>query len=147
MRIFTRNNASDSEKAEVVTAWGLAWRKFKRHKLAITAMAILAFVYVMVIFAGFFAPYLPAETLPHIHMPPQRIHFFDHQGKLHLMPFMYGMKSEMDLEKLQRVYIEDKTVYIRFASSLGARRRSTVRIETSRGSGCLAWMMVVRLHF
>ena len=108
MRIFIRNRASSTENAQVTTAWDLAWRKFKRHKLAITAMVVLALIYITVIFAGFFAPYLPAETLPHIHMPPHRIHFFDHQGKFHLRPFVYGVKSEMDLEKLQRVYVEDK---------------------------------------
>ena len=57
-----------AKTSRVVTARELAWRKFRRHKLAIAATAILVLTYLATIFASFFAPYLSQETLPHVNM-------------------------------------------------------------------------------
>ena len=96
-----------AKRTRVVTAGDLAWRKFRQHKLAIGATVVLLLTYFGTIFAGFFAPYLSQETLPHVNMPPQKFHFIDSEGRFHLRPFMYGMKSELNMDILQWQYLED----------------------------------------
>lgn len=52
----------------------------------------LAAIHVLVLFAGFFAPYgFPTQnrTLPFA--PPTRLHLVDADGRLHLRPFVYGI--------------------------------------------------------
>jgi len=52
--------------------WRLIARRFARHRLAVAAMFVLAALYVVAVFAEFFAPY-PANwrDLPHAYCPPQ----------------------------------------------------------------------------
>ena len=62
----------------------------KRSRKVWIALAVLAPPHLLVVFAGFLAPYDFAEqhrALPYA--PPTRLHFFDGQGKLHLRPFVY----------------------------------------------------------
>lgn len=66
----------------------------RRYKLWLT-LAVVAAFHSVILFAGFFAPYDFAtqdRVLPYA--PPSRIHFFDRQGKLHLRPFVYGLKDD-----------------------------------------------------
>jgi peptide/nickel transport system permease protein len=49
----------------------------------------------MVIFAGFIAPYnFDTQERFHPFAPPARIHFLDSNGKFHLRPFVYAVRSE-----------------------------------------------------
>ncbi len=53
-------------------------------------IVFLAAIHVVVLFAGFFAPYDPAAQnrgLPFV--PPTRVHVVDSQGHLHARPFVY----------------------------------------------------------
>ena len=57
-------------------------------------MAIVAFALAncCLLFAGFFAPYSPAEQhRDFAYAPPVRLHFVDQGGHLHLRPFVYGI--------------------------------------------------------
>ena len=47
----------------VASQWQLMWRKLRRHKLAISAAAILAIFYVTAIFCEFFSPYAVGQPL------------------------------------------------------------------------------------
>jgi peptide/nickel transport system permease protein len=85
----------------------MRWR-FMRHKLAVISMGIIALLYVIAIFAEFISPYDPVVfSRRHVLVPPQAIHFWDAEGKFHLRPFVYGLKSERDPETLRRLYQED----------------------------------------
>ena len=54
----------------------------------------LAGVHLLVIFAGFFAPYdYSTQDRMHPYAPPARIHLVDCSGKLHLRPFVYALKD------------------------------------------------------
>jgi peptide/nickel transport system permease protein len=56
-------------------------------------LIILCVLHGIVLCAGFFAPYDPAEqdrTSPYL--PPMRLHFLDMQRHLHLWPFVYSLK-------------------------------------------------------
>ncbi len=85
------------------------WRKFVKHKLAIFGGTILAIFYIIAVFCEFFSPQNMYErNTKYIYCPPQRIHFFDEEGKFYLRPFLYGLKSKLDLKTFRRIYTEDK---------------------------------------
>jgi len=97
------------EKIYVASQWKLMWWKLKKHKLAIVGGSILVILYILALFCEFFAPYnVSTRHSKYIYAPPQRIHFFDEQG-FHIPPFVYGLKSKIDLKSFQRVYEIDKS--------------------------------------
>lgn len=84
----------------------LMWWKFRRHRLALISALFLMALYAMITIVEFLAPYdLAARHVDFIHAPPQRVHLFD-QGHF-VGPFVYGRKATLDMETLQRVYIDD----------------------------------------
>lgn len=94
----------------VANQWQLMWRKFKKHKLAITATVILGLLYLMAMFAEFVSPYDPNQRYPDYPFhAPQRLRFFD-QGTFHLRPFVYGIESEFDFDKFVNVYVDNTDV-------------------------------------
>ena len=106
------------EETKVYTAsqWRLMWWKFRKHKLAMASLSIVALMYLVVIFCEFLAPYpLEHQNIPKAYAPPQRLRFFSEQG-FHLRPFVYGLKNVRHPVTRQRVYDEDteKRYPIRF---------------------------------
>jgi peptide/nickel transport system permease protein len=98
----------EDERIFVASQWQLMRWRFMRHKLAVISMGIIALLYVIAIFAEFISPYDPVVfSRRHVLVPPQAIHFWDAEGKFHLRPFVYGLKSERDPETLRRLYQED----------------------------------------
>jgi len=94
----------------------LMWRKFRKHKLAVVSLVILAFLYLGVLFPEFFAPFSPFDRNANYPVvPPQPIRFIDATGKFHLRPFVYGIELKMD-EMFRRTYEthEDEVYPIRF---------------------------------
>jgi len=90
------------EKAYVASQWQLMWWRFRRHRLAIVATAVVILLYVLAIFAEFFATHDPNKQYALVtYLPPQRIHF---EG---LSPFVYGIKQERNPETLGMEYGED----------------------------------------
>lgn len=65
-----------------------------RTKLGLP-LSLLVGIHLVVLFAGFFAPYGPAAQDRDVPFaPPVRLHFVDTQGKFHPRPFVYGWISE-----------------------------------------------------
>ncbi|MDD9988982.1 MAG: ABC transporter permease [Spirochaetaceae bacterium] len=98
---------SGAHRTRRVTGRTLAWRKFRKHKLALAALAFLTLSYTVCIFAGFFAPYPPAESSERVYMRPQPIQFFDGDGRLQ-RPFVYGTKQAVN-QDFQLVYERDES--------------------------------------
>ncbi len=97
------------EKIFFASQWRLMWWKFKRHKLALFSGLFLLALYLMIIVVEFISPYgLRTRHTDHIYSPPQPVHFFDEQGHFQ-RPFVYGWSNELDLDRLYRVYSEDKS--------------------------------------
>lgn len=97
--------------------WQLVWRKFKRHKLALFATAIILLLYFVAIFADFFAINDPQQrNVEYVFAPPQSLHFVDEAGTFHLVPFVYDLTQELDMDTLERNYTEDtsKRYHLRF---------------------------------
>lgn len=99
----------EEKKLFVASQWQLIRWKFLRHKLAIGALAVLAIFYLCAIFAEFVSPYdATNHDVRYMHAPPQRLRFFDEKGYFHLRPFVYGLKSELDMVTLHTSYEEDR---------------------------------------
>ncbi len=106
--IKAKKKITDEEKYYVATQGQLMWRKFRKHKLAITGGSVLLFFYFLAIFCGFFSTQdITTHNLKHMYAPPQRIHLFAEDG-LHF-PFVYGLKGKVDPVTLRKTYVEDKT--------------------------------------
>jgi peptide/nickel transport system permease protein len=105
------------ERILVASQWQLMWWKFRRHKLALVAVVIISFLYVVAAFVEFIAPYDPRlQDRTRAFQPPTKIHFVDAGGNFHLRPFVYGIRSERDPKTLSLVFEEDTTRahYIQF---------------------------------
>ncbi len=67
-------NVAPARKREIGTLsqWQLIRLRFSRHRLAVGAMSLLGVLYLLAVFAEFFAPYPTRwKDLPHAYCPPQ----------------------------------------------------------------------------
>jgi len=98
------------ERYYTASQWQLMWRKIKKHKLAILGGVMLAIFYIVAIFCEFFSSQdMYKRNTKYIYCPPQRIHFFDKEGKFHRRPFVYGFERTRDPITWEKIYKEDKT--------------------------------------
>jgi len=89
-----------------------AWRQFRRHRLAMIGGGILAVLYFMAAFAGFFSTYDPnfyTFTPSFRYAPPTRVYFRDPETGRWTRPFVYRVKKELDLETFTDRYVEDRS--------------------------------------
>ena len=94
------------------TQWQLMWWKFRKHKAAMVALVIIVIMYLGAAFAPMIAPYRADERhRGYVYVPPQKIRFLDRQG-FSLRPFVYPLRQEMDMQTLQRHFIEDPTTRV-----------------------------------
>lgn len=101
----------DQERA-TLTQGQLMWRYFLRNRLAVvSALVLLLFYFVMVAVPGFFSTYdFNEQREDYIFTPPQIPRFIDTNGRFHLRPFVYGLKSELDMETFTWVHKEDRSI-------------------------------------
>jgi len=101
----------DSDGTVVIGAlsqWQLIRRRFVRHRLAVASLFMLAVLYVVAVFAEFFAPYPPGlKNIDRLYCPPQPVQFSLSEG-LHV--------SALDLHKdpvtYRKMYITDQDVSV-----------------------------------
>lgn len=83
----------------------LTWWRFKRHRLAVVSLFIVAFFYSTTIFADFLATSDPHATdARRSYIPPQGIHFFDDGS---FSPHVYALKGQRDMKTFKMVYVPD----------------------------------------
>ncbi|WP_247900810.1 ABC transporter permease [Paenibacillus pabuli] len=88
--------------------WRLIYQKFKKHKLARISMYLLGAFYIIALFAQFIAPYgLQSYDSKYVNAPPMGLRFVDADGKFHIKPFVYELKSERDPETLRKMFVPD----------------------------------------
>ena len=98
----------EQERYYQASQWKIMWWKFKRHKIAVWSGVVLILFYLCVPFAEVIAPYTPnTRDSLHLYAPPQPLHLF-HEGKF-VGPFVYGMKSEIDMTAMKWVFTPDPT--------------------------------------
>jgi peptide/nickel transport system permease protein len=114
-----REGPAPNEPAVLVASqWQLMWWKFRRHKLAVAGGVVVILLYLVAIFAEFLATTDPNQVnATYTYGPPQRPHLFrDTPDGLDFGPYVYGYKSEIDLETLSRTFTidESKIVPVQF---------------------------------
>ena len=98
---------TQEEKWTQATPFQLTWLRFKKHKLALWSSGCLIFLYVIVIFAEFFAPYNPLErNSKRIFAPPQKVHFYDKNEKTWGL-YTYDFVVKRDKKTLRPMYQQD----------------------------------------
>lgn len=105
------------ESYYLASQWQLVWRKFRRHRLAMFSLVVIAFLYSFALFAEFYS--INDHQQRHVKYakaPPHSLHFVDEDGAFHIVPFIYELKQELDMETLQRNYseIKSKRYHLRF---------------------------------
>ena len=100
-----RRSSQEEERFFVASQWQLTWWKFRKHRLAMTALPLLLAFYVVALFAEFISPYQPVTRFAdYPNAPPQRIRFVDGSGQLSLRPFVYALEQYRDPETLRITY-------------------------------------------
>jgi len=102
----TEPTGTESESFYRASSWRLMWWKFRRHKVAVAAAAILLAFYLLIPFVEVIAPYNQTKRNgDFIYAPPQSVHLM-HEGRF-AGPFVYPYKFSFDLESFRRVYTTD----------------------------------------
>jgi peptide/nickel transport system permease protein len=97
-----------TKDANYSSQWQLMYLRFKKHKLARISLFILAFLYTIALFAQFIAPYgLQSYDSKYVNVPPMGFRFVDADGKFHIKPFVYELKSTRDPETMRKVFVPD----------------------------------------
>jgi len=96
------------EQYFLASQWQLMWRKLRRHRLALAGATVLALLYIVAIFAEFFAPHdIFQRHNDFINAPPQLVRVLD-QGSVRL-PFVYPLVQTRNEVTLRREYAADTT--------------------------------------
>ncbi|MBI3959719.1 MAG: ABC transporter permease [Chloroflexi bacterium] len=86
----------------------LMWRRFLRNRLAVGGTIVLTIMYIIIIFAEFFAPYNHLfSNSDFVTRPPQALRFIDAEGNFHLRPFVYGTTTTLDIANLIYIHEDD----------------------------------------
>ncbi len=105
----------EQERFYTASQWQLVWWRFRRHRLAVFSLWLLAFAYASLLVTELLAPYGKDTRNPaFILAPPQTVRLF-HEGRF-VGPFVYGYDMTLDMTTLKRVYTEnrDKVQKLRF---------------------------------
>jgi peptide/nickel transport system permease protein len=100
--------AKSHNKAELFSGtqsqWQLIRRRFIKHRLAVGTIFVLQVMYIIAIFAEFFAPYTPQwRNLDHAYCPPQIPRYSFSKGF-----YVYRMQRHVDPITFRKTYIEDQ---------------------------------------
>jgi peptide/nickel transport system permease protein len=88
----------------------LVWRRFRRSKASIFGGLLVLVLVFLAIFADFFSPTSISQIdLQSAFIPPQKIHYFDHAGKFHPVPFVYNYSYTLDSKTFKVYWAEDES--------------------------------------
>ncbi|MBL6456604.1 ABC transporter permease [Belnapia sp. T6] len=100
----TGDAAAEARYAQA-TQLQLTWWRFRRHKLALVSLVVVALFYGVAAFADFLAISDPHATdARRSFIPPQGIHLFDEGG---FNPHVYGLKGVRDPRTFKLAYTPD----------------------------------------
>ncbi|MBS1253780.1 MAG: Oligopeptide transport system permease protein OppC [Anaerolineales bacterium] len=105
---LTAAGALEEEQHE--SYFQLVWTRFRKSKPAIVGGLMIIGLVILAVFSDFFSPTDPLQLdMPASFTPPQRIHFIDDAGTLHLRPFTYNQVVELDPTTYAPQWTEDKS--------------------------------------
>ena len=102
-------------RAKRESQFGLMWRRFKRHRLALVSLWVVALFYLVALLAEFLAPTDPgAYSARYTYAPPQGIQLFStaEDGSWTFSPHVNGYKSTVDPKAMRRTFVIDPEVEI-----------------------------------
>jgi len=106
----TVDTTDDAPRVVIASQWQLMWWKFRKHRMAMVSLFIVIGLYIIAIFAGFFAPQASdSYSRRYTQAPPQTIHWFDNGT---FAPFVYAYKQETDPRTYKRIYTIDEETKI-----------------------------------
>ncbi|HLT62505.1 MAG TPA: ABC transporter permease [Microlunatus sp.] len=94
---------------ETASQWRLIWWRFRTHRLAMLGAVMLIVMYLVAIFAGFFAPYASDNTTATSAFAPPALPKFSVQDGFYIHPSV----GRTDIDTLQRVFETDTSQKIR----------------------------------
>lgn len=120
MAVDTMTDIATTPAAPIVRAkresqLGLMWRRFKRHRLALVSLWVVALFYLVALLAEFLAPADPATySARYTYAPPQGIQLFSTaaDGSWSFSPHVNGYKTEIDQQAMRRTFVIDPEVEI-----------------------------------
>lgn len=90
--------------------WRLVWRRFRRHRLATIGAGILLCIYIVALFAEFFAPHgASTRFADYQYAPPQVISVVDTSDGFRLGLFAHGYSVEVDEDTQRRTMSIDES--------------------------------------
>jgi len=104
--------AIDMSPDAQASQWRLTWKAFRRHKLAVASLVVVALFYLVGALAEFVAPFDPeATSSQQVYHPPQAIHFIDFQddGSWAIRPYVHALVLKRDPISLSATYEPDPT--------------------------------------
>ena len=102
--------AATETKVAVASQWQLMRWKFRRHKLAVISLWIIALLYAVALFVEFLAPADPDKAAERYkYLSPRGLTFQDQNGDFSLRPGVYGLVGTRNPETLRVTYVSDKT--------------------------------------
>ena len=103
----TKTDAKTQKENYSYSQWMLVWRRLKKHRLAMFAMVVLAFLYFIALFCEFLAPYATEKRFDESNAPPHVVRVFSEERGPQL-PFIYGYTKERNMTTLEIEYQVDK---------------------------------------
>ena len=100
----------ENEEYIVLSEGQLMWRRFFKHRVAVASAIILMILYIVVVFADFFAPYgMLTNHTYFVYASPQitKIRFVGREGEFYFRPFMYRQIAARDPKTLRFIYKDD----------------------------------------
>ncbi|TQN62051.1 ABC transporter permease [Agrobacterium tumefaciens] len=89
----------------VAGQWRLFWLKFKKHKIALASLVVIALMYLVALFAEFIAPFDPNATNARFtYAPPQGLSLI-HDGAF--MPHVDQLKMTLNTQSMRREFSAD----------------------------------------
>jgi len=104
-----KSQIDKEERIYYATQWQLVWWQFRKHKMALVGLVVLAIMYLMAILPGLFAPNDANQRFTgYESSPPTPVHIRTAEGKWQ-RPFVYGRKRKIDPSTLAISFVEDES--------------------------------------
>lgn len=126
-----QSRIKDNESKQAVRSpWRMAWKRLRRHRMAMIAMVLLIIIHLFAIFANFLVPYGETETdRRRSYHPPTKVHFFTEDGQL-TRPYVYRYNM-VNASRREYEPITDEPFPIRFFANEGRPYKVLGLFETN----------------
>jgi peptide/nickel transport system permease protein len=105
-----RRVAAAENQYFVATQWQLMWWKFRKGRLALIGLGVLALMLLVILGTEFLAPTtVDARDVRYVLGPPEWLHWVDSQGSFSWRPFVYNTTTSRNPVTLRRIFSVDRS--------------------------------------